>query len=1330
MIINFRQGIVTYPASNGVQQFLVPSGNYVSINAVNGVTDVAFAHRTANYLHTESVSVPNAWGPLPAPSTVWLYWDINTLTGVRTFDFTVLQPIIQPTMPTGVEAGQHWFDMSAKVMKVWTGSRWQEKIRVFAAEYDTGTRTFTSVSRYSTTQRFDGTQVGLDLESVNVGRIIVDNAGKPITNQQNLFFTTEDDFFINGSPINTIRLEANILTATPIENVAGYQVVKFVNFGSVQLAGYDDLQNTAIAVAVQDVQRGDVGSFVVQGIVTNPQWNWTTVGQPLWVLEGGTLVEYDPHSNDNVTYNTGKAPVGRVVDRHSIVFDQGLGGKGDKGDSALAGNNAGDAATQFELGKVKLTCAPTDPGSPYVVETNDPRLTDARLPLQHNHPASDIIPTGYGASINGDLQTTLQNLENAKVSKAGDTMTGPLTLSSNPTLPLQAVPKQYVDLFVPLSEKGALNGVATLDSTGRITASQLPQMSITDTFVVNSEADMLLANAQTGDLAVRTDIHTSFILKGANPTVVGDWQELLTSPDGVTWIDIVPAAGEQGLATAGGPVTSSGQITIALAGDMKAIEALTGTGVAHRTGANTWEVKPVDLGAGGNVVTGVTPMSHGGTGLSSVTGYIKGNGTLFSASTTIPGSDIVGTVPASASAPWSGITNTPTSLVGYGITDAYTKTETNALTWNWSAINNKPTTLAGYGITDVYSKTEITTFLAAKANNATTLAGYGITDAAPLVHTHTLDSLSNVNSAAKVSGDILQWTGTNWTPLTVTNAFIPSTLSGKTLDDTNVINVKDANFTVEDDSDTTRRFKFQANGISGGTTRVYTVPNSDGTLALTNGFGATGNWNINAASATTVSWLGVTSTPTTVAGYGITDVYTKTATASLTWNWSAITNTPTTLVGYGITDAYTKNQANALTWNWSAITSTPTTVAGYGITDVYTKAAANALNWDWSHIYNTPTTLAGYNITDAASISHNHDGVYLAPADVGVTVAGLDFTGKVPAEQLPARVSTHTYTVDNQAAMLALSAFMGDICIRTDESKTYSLVTDDPSVLSNWARFLAPMGGGGSVTSVAVQAPTAGFTITGGPIQSAGTFVFTLADDLAAIEALSNTGFVKRTADNTWTTAPSIPFVDVTGTVPITQGGTGATTAPVALQNLGAVPLDGTGANGSWGIDITGNAYTATTALNGVVTTGSYADPAWITSLSASKVVGTWGGSTNVNQLAQNVTYGNSTVLRNGSTTTTAVTQFVLDTYDVNLFDSAKYTISVLTAGGAAALLDLFVVMDGAGNVYFTQTGAGNDTSIFEAVFVPATLTVEIRVTPATATSTAYRFSGTLFVSA
>jgi len=59
---------------------------------------------------------------------------------------------------------------------------------------------------------------------------------------------------------------------------------------------------------------------------------------------------------------------------------------------------------------------------------------------------------------------------------------------------------------------------------------------------------------------------------------------------------------------------------------------------------------------------------------------------------------------------------------------------------------------------------------------------------------------------------------------------------------------------------------------------------------------------------------------------------------------------------------------------------------------------------------------------------------------------------------------------------------------------------------------------GGSVTSVGITAPTAGITVSGGPVTGSGSITLALGDDLAAVEGLATTGGVERTGANTWST--------------------------------------------------------------------------------------------------------------------------------------------------------------------------------------------------------------------
>lgn len=93
---------------------------------------------------------------------------------------------------------------------------------------------------------------------------------------------------------------------------------------------------------------------------------------------------------------------------------------------------------------------------------------------------------------------------NLKVSKAGDTMTGPLLLPGNPTANLQAAPKQYVDTAVqPKANQADLNAhVDNKSNPHGVTAAQAG--AVPTTRKVNNKAlseDITLTAADVGALA-------------------------------------------------------------------------------------------------------------------------------------------------------------------------------------------------------------------------------------------------------------------------------------------------------------------------------------------------------------------------------------------------------------------------------------------------------------------------------------------------------------------------------------------------------------------------------------------------------------------------------------------------------------------------------------------------------------------------------------------------------------------------------------------------------------------------------------------------------------
>ena len=107
-----------------------------------------------------------------------------------------------------------------------------------------------------------------------------------------------------------------------------------------------------------------------------------------------------------------------------------------------------------------------------------------------------------------------------------------ITNLATATTSTDAINKDYVD-----SKIGAVSGIASLDSGGKVPAAQLPDIAISNTFVVVSQAAMLALTAEVGDVAVRTDVNKTFILKTAGASTLANWQELLTPTDAVTSVD-------------------------------------------------------------------------------------------------------------------------------------------------------------------------------------------------------------------------------------------------------------------------------------------------------------------------------------------------------------------------------------------------------------------------------------------------------------------------------------------------------------------------------------------------------------------------------------------------------------------------------------------------------------------------------------------------------------------------------------------------------------------------------------------------------------------------
>ena len=104
--------------------------------------------------------------------------------------------------------------------------------------------------------------------------------------------------------------------------------------------------------------------------------------------------------------------------------------------------------------------------------------------------------------------------------------------------------------------------------------------------------------------------------------------------------------------------------------------------------------------------------------------------------------------------------------------------------------------------------------------------------------------------------------------------------------------------------------------------------------------------------------------------------------------------------------------------------------------------------------------LNAQKITGLADPTNAQDAVTLnyitTQKGVANGLAELDGAGLVPTHHLPALAITTTQVVASQAAMLALTAQIGDVAVRTDVNKSFILTATPATTLANWQELLTP----------------------------------------------------------------------------------------------------------------------------------------------------------------------------------------------------------------------------------------------------------------------------------
>lgn len=387
-----------------------------------------------------------------------------------------------------------------------------------------------------------------------------------------------------------------------------------------------------------------------------------------------------------------------------------------------------------------------------------------------------------------------------------------------------------------------------------------------------------------------------------------------------------------------------------------------------------------------------------------------------------------------------------------------------------------------------------------------------------------------------------------------------------------------------------------------------------------------------ATAATTATWAGVTGKPATLAGYGITDAQPVdadlTAIAALAGTSGFLKKTAADTWALDTT-AYITASAS-ITGNAATATALQTART---INGVSFNGTANITIADATKLPLTGGTLTGAliaNTNDGVSaiyggndgqawlrgwgIESNRSTVYLRPTANGTATLHVGFSSG----------SQNWGTINLDATNLYKS---GNVVLHAGNYNSYSPTLTGTGASGTWGISVTGNAATATVLQTARTIGDVSFNGSAAIVPERIAYKDTRGTDFAptaypgislhlkqnTTDSLADGGTyhgilnLQQWSDTSGGQFHQLGFTD-NGNIShrVSTSGTvwGAWARLLASDNFNsyAPTLTGTGASGTWGISVTGNAATVT---NGLVSTGSYADPAWLTSLASSKLTGT-----------------------------------------------------------------------------------------------------------------------------
>lgn len=164
----------------------------------------------------------------------------------------------------------------------------------------------------------------------------------------------------------------------------------------------------------------------------------------------------------------------------------------------------------------------------------------------------------------------------------------------------------------------------------------------------------------------------------------------------------------------------------------------------------------------------------------------------------------------------------------------------------------------------------------------------------------------------------------------------------------------------------------------------------------------------------------------------------------------------TLLVGGSVTSVTHNSGTEIITIVTQTGTGAQSTTVDLGVylkenTAIPASTGKSFVTYDTKGLVTGGTTITA---TDSQLVKGDGSGVSIGTSSGNIPV--LNGSGKLADSVIPSIAITDTFVVATEAAMLALSAEVGDVAIRTDLNKSFILQTSPASVLSNWQELRTP----------------------------------------------------------------------------------------------------------------------------------------------------------------------------------------------------------------------------------------------------------------------------------